>query len=476
MSIGLGQMLIGGLIGSQMFGGKEKEQQPQMKGGWSPPNQQQPTQVASNTTQQGQQGQGGFGGIFSGISNSMFKGMSQEQVARLGMGFNSMRLRPDQGMHDAFQNTVKNAQNKINTNATVIELRKMGKPNLARMVEIGAMPVDTALSLAFKEGKGSTDIKSMIAWLTGEGSTKGREHFAEYAEILTSNPSMLDEISKNVMNDLGYGDTNLAKTYSAPKVMQEGDKAGHEYIVVRDPNKTGEDQITIEYTGAIFPTEIEKVKAEVAAEVLAADEQKARDYGALAFQDAQAMDAFIWDYEVALEQLIYTDELGVEHFRDDAARTGWIASELPSMRKTTSRLRTIANQMGIKVINMATFGALSEREMQMAMATNLDLKLPTEELVPFIKEMMEAKRKLARVLYDRAYDLTSGTMTYTQWQNQITEKALIHDDHRFAKLNPSHIAELQKVIDNNPIYSANGMTPTMLWGTYSLDTRIGLLK
>jgi len=475
MALGLGQLLIGGLIGSQMFGGKEKEEQPRMKGGWSPPNQQQPTQVASNNTQQGQ---GGFGGIISGFSNSLFKGMSQEQVARLGQGFNSMRLRPDQGMHDSFQNTVKNAQNKINTNATVIELRKMGKPNLARMVEIGAMPVDTALSLAFKEGKGTTDIKSMIAWLTSEAQSgvEGREHFAEYAEILTSNPAMLDDISKNVMNDLGYGDTNLAKTYSAPKVMQEGDKAGHEYIVVRDPNKTGSDQITIEYTGAIFPTEIEKEEARVAAEVLAADEQKARDYGALAFQDAQAMDSDIYNYESALAEFIYIDENGIEQFRDDAARTGWIANQLPAMRKSTAKLRTIANKMGISVINMATFGALSEREMKMAMATNLDLNLKPEELVPFIKEMIEAKRKLARVLYDRAYDLNSGTMTYTQWQNQIIEKALIHDNHRFAKLNTAQIKDLQTIIDNNPIYSANGMTPTMLWATYNLDTRIGLLK
>jgi hypothetical protein len=470
---GLANLLIGGLIGSQMFGGKEKEQQPQMKGGWSPPNQQQPTQVASNTTQQGQ---GGFGNIISGFSNSLFKGMSQEQVARLGQGFNSMRLRPDQGMHDSFQETITNAQNKINTSATVVELRKMGKPNLARMVEIGAMPVDTALTLAFKEGKGTTDIKSMIAWLTGESSVEGREHFAEYAEILTSNPAMLDDISKNVMNDLGFGDTNLARTYSAPKVMQEGENAGREYIIVRDPNKKGSDQITIEYTGAIFPTEIEKEEARVAAEVLAKDEQKARDYGALAFNEAQSMDSDIYNYEMALEEFIYIDENGIEQFKPDKPVTGWIASQLPAMNKATAKLRTIANKMGISVINMATFGALSEREMKMAMATNLDLNLKPEELVPFIKEMIEAKRKLARVLYDRAYDLNSGTMTYTEWQNEITEKAIIHDNHRFAKLNDSQIKDLQTIIDNNPIYSANGMTPQMLWGTYNLDTRIGLLK
>ena len=435
MSIGLGQMLIGGLLGSQLFGGKDKEQQPQMNS----TNQQQPTQVASNNTQQGQGG--GFGGIISGFSNSLFKGMSQEQVARLGQGFNSMRLRPDQGMHDAFQNTIKNAQNKINTNATVIELRKMGKPNLARMVEIGAMPVDTALSLAFKEGKGTTDIKSMIAWLTNESSNKGREHFAEYAEILTSNPSMLDEISKNVMNDLGFGDTNLARTYSAPKVMQEGEHVGEEYIIVRDPNKIGSDQITIEYTGAIFPTEIEKEEARVAAEVLANDEQKARDYGALAFQEAQAMDSTIYNYEEALKEFIYIDENGIEQFRDDKARTGWIANQLPAMRKSTAKLRTIANKMGISVINMATFGALSEREMQMAMATNLNLQLPPAELRKMILEQIRVRRKLAMEFNDRALMLlTEGDGRYSTFAVNMAKRQIKHNAVIWEKLRPEEIA------------------------------------
>ena len=154
MALGLGQLLGFGLL-SQMGGGGllggNKPQEQQMKGGWSPPNQQ-PTQVASNNTNQS------GGGFLSGISNQMFKGMTQEQVARLGQGFNSMRLEPDDSLAASFQSTIDNARKKTNRNATVEALIKMGKPNLANLVSTGAMDVGTAMTLAFKEVKGDVII------------------------------------------------------------------------------------------------------------------------------------------------------------------------------------------------------------------------------------------------------------------------------------------------------------------------------
>ena len=141
MALGLGQMLIGGLIGSQMFGGKEKEQQPQQ------PLNQQPTQVASNNTQQGQ---GGFGGIISGFSNSLFKGMSQEQVARLGIGFNSMTLRPNADVAASFQKTIDNVSITKGINNAVIALRKMGRPHLADLVEGRSLSVSDAMKYALE--------------------------------------------------------------------------------------------------------------------------------------------------------------------------------------------------------------------------------------------------------------------------------------------------------------------------------------
>ena len=88
MSLGLGQ-LFGGLLLGQMagglLGGKQEEEQP--------------TQVASNN-------QSLMGGL-QGVSNSMFKGMSEEDVYRMGLGFNSLRLDPDPNLATQFESRVK---------------------------------------------------------------------------------------------------------------------------------------------------------------------------------------------------------------------------------------------------------------------------------------------------------------------------------------------------------------------------------
>jgi len=88
MGIGLGQMLAGAIIGGGLLGlgGKKEEEE-------------QPTQVASNN-------QGLFSGL-QGISNSMFEGMSQEDVYRMGLGFNTLRLEPDDTLATQFESRVK---------------------------------------------------------------------------------------------------------------------------------------------------------------------------------------------------------------------------------------------------------------------------------------------------------------------------------------------------------------------------------
>ena len=89
MSLGVGQLLLGSLMGG-LLGNKDEQQQP--------------TQVASNN-----QSQGG-GGFMSNISNSLFKGMSQEQVYRMGQGFNTLRFEPDENLHKSFESRINKLQ------------------------------------------------------------------------------------------------------------------------------------------------------------------------------------------------------------------------------------------------------------------------------------------------------------------------------------------------------------------------------
>ena len=123
MSLGLGQMLAGAIIGGGLLGNKQEEEQP--------------TQVASNN-------QSLMGGL-QGVSNSMFKGMSQEDVYRMGLGFNTLRLEPDQTLASQFESRVK----RINDE----------KVKVAASEKLASQKTQTATWL---ESIGRTDLVAML--------------------------------------------------------------------------------------------------------------------------------------------------------------------------------------------------------------------------------------------------------------------------------------------------------------------------
>ena len=422
MSLGLGKIAGLGILG-QLFGGlggNEKEPQPQMKGGWSPPNQQ-PTQVASNNTQQGQQGQGGFGGIISGFSNSMFKGMSQEQVARLGQGFNSMRLRPDDSLAASFQSTIDSSRKRSNINATVQALKKMGKPNLASLVDAGAMDVNTAMTLAFKEGKVTGDTNATIAWLKSQDPAKYPQ-MADYAAMLQANPTMASDILKNAMRDMNMGVTNTKDTVSAVQIDQTD---GQKYVVVTDEHGVTQRK---DIEGATGLTQLEKIQMEIEEKATGADAKKAVDQGFEAFQSARNAIQSIGKYKNVLHTLKNPDG----SFNEDAI-TGWIANQFPAFTSEQALIGATANMMGIDVINMATFGALSEREMQMAMATNLDRNLSQEELYGQIVGMIQSREKLANELFKVSSELRNAG-SFSKWAEGFEKIQMASFKSRFGNM------------------------------------------
>jgi hypothetical protein len=141
MAIGLGQMLIGGLIGSQLgkgglLGSDDEDKQPQQGGAF-----------------------GGIGGMVTGISNELFKGMSQEQVARLGMGFNSMRLNPSDNLAASFQTTINDSIAKAKltkqTNNTIDYLQNSvsdaypnGRTDIINMLSKGIISPTDAITMS----------------------------------------------------------------------------------------------------------------------------------------------------------------------------------------------------------------------------------------------------------------------------------------------------------------------------------------
>ena len=63
----------------------------------------------------------------------------------------------------------------------------------------------------------------------------------------------------------------------------------------------------------------------------------------------------------------------------------------------------------------ATFGALSEKELQLALSTGLDLSLQGEELNKHILEKIAAQTKMRDWLISQSKILTKGDVTYSSY-------------------------------------------------------------
>lgn len=179
---------------------------------------------------------------------------------------------------------------------------------------------------------------------------------------------------------------------------------GDQYVVATDPN-TGE-VTRVNVPGATALTPAEEQQMDIEREIRLADREQAQQIGFSAFQRADQLGESIGSLYTAYNAI------------DEGAESGMFRSMLPAFNASTAQLRTVASQLGIDVINSATFGALSEKELQLALATELDLSLPPAELRKQIEDRIRAKDKLRVELIKAARELTSGNMTYSQFIKQ----------------------------------------------------------
>jgi len=115
----------------------------------------------------------GIGSALSGISNSFFQGMSQEEVYRMGQGFNTLRFEPDAQMAANFESRLgKISENRLVTaknNDTIAYLRTLkspeypnGRQDLIELIEDGLLPATDALNEA-RTVKPSTALEQKLA-------------------------------------------------------------------------------------------------------------------------------------------------------------------------------------------------------------------------------------------------------------------------------------------------------------------------
>lgn len=100
---------------------------------------------------------------------------------------------------------------------------------------------------------------------------------------------------------------------------------------------------------------------------------------------------------------------------DDGAKSGLIASKLPSVTSASQKLDNLQKKMGLDVIGETTFGALSESELAFAIDTALPLKMDPPTLRKWLVDKKEAQTKLSNYLQDAAIYMGNPGNTVQGW-------------------------------------------------------------
>ena len=276
-----------------------------------------------------------------------------------------------------------------------------GNPNAGSIMQ-GIGRQQDALALRRKEATAATAATSQnnatLAALQQAGVPD------EVLSVAKANPALFKEIASSfVTAKMGGGD--MVK-FSG---IQTDPATGGQYVVMSDPNSKGSTRVDV--SGATQLTPQQKIDMEGKATSRAADIAMAQQKGFAAFDRAGAIDESLTKLEAARVAV------------NNGASSGVIAGFFPSFKATTTALRNAANSLGIDIINSATFGALSEKELQLALSTGLDISLQGEELKTHIADKIAAQTKMRDWLMSQAKTLTQGDTTYSSYiQKYNTEE------------------------------------------------------
>ena len=302
-----------------------------------------------------------------------------------------------------------------------------------------------ALSLAgsFAGMSGNPNTNSIMAGIAGQQATlqNKREKQSELERSGLQNASMMaamreagvddnllaiaknsPELLKSIMKS--YTDFKLnpatdkkfAKKYSTPRIDQT---TGKYFVIVSDPNNGTVEQI--EVSGATGLTDEQGLQLETKENLRLQDVAYAQEVGREAFGQMEKIQTLVTDLTRARELLV-----------NENAATGFVEKYLPAFNSATYELRTIANRLGIEVINSATFGALSETELELALSTGFPRDLSPAKTVEWIDDKIRVQKVLKDLLYKKARSLTSG-ITYSSFVQAHGRK----DDDKGENLTPA---------------------------------------
>ena len=297
--------------------------------------------------------------IGSGIQDFV---QDKDRMMDLQAAFNSMRFAPDAGIQQAYADRQKMRTVSSQANQTAAYLRQQGQPELAAMVEANPALAKDALAEFTKKKMGTNYASKNI------GSIQVAQE------------------------DMTVGSTQL--------------KAGDQYVITYDPNAEGGYSVTKLGTKGV--TEKEQASLEVTIQDKVADSKLARDKGLEIDQRISGVSEQLYIMSNMLD-LLNSDR------PEDEVRTGFFQNFMPTVRAGTATFESMANTLGIAVINSATFGALSATELKLALNTAIPTDLSPAGMKKYIEDKIAVNEKLMNAMLDKQSALLAAG-SYKQFQ------------------------------------------------------------
>jgi hypothetical protein len=282
--------------------------------------------------------------------------------------FNSMSYSPDAGIQQAYADRQKMRTVSAQANQTAAYLRQQGQPELAAMVEANPALAKDALAEFTKKKMGTA--------------------------YSSKNVGSVQTAQQDIMKD-------------GKILVLEGGQYTYDY----NPNATSGEQYTIIPLSGNALTD--KAKAELLSTSAReqADYEKAFKVGTEMLEKGIAVDSQITKYQ-RIRDLI----------SKEGADTGLIDQWLPAFDAATAELRSMANSLGIDIINSATFGALSAPELRLALSTALPQGLSGAQLLTWVDERISAQSKLRDELVKAGEYLVRPSTNYSDYAADLAQK------------------------------------------------------
>jgi hypothetical protein len=266
-------------------------------------------------------------------------------------------------------------------------------------------------------------MKDMNAMLMQKGQ-EGIENNKTMKYLAKNNPELFKVMTKVPPNQRGqymklamekrFGVNNNFRTNTSG--VQTDEKTGRQYVLTSDGHGNSKVKFLTDEQGNPLTGETGVSKNEN--QIYINGVNAAMEKGEKFFDQGEAIRADIRIMNEARTELA------------DGAQTGVWRQYLPSLDENTARLRSLANSAGINIINSATFGALSEKELELALSTGIPINLSEEELDGYLAAKIQAQEKLYGEVNKKARDLNSGTQTLGQWQDAwaAEDEGMQYDD------------------------------------------------